>query len=201
MMAFHLTTLPAELSWRHNPVAWNVDAEEQLTMKAGAATDWFNDPAGSPRKDDAPSALFVSTDQRFTLSARVSVAFASTFDAGALLARVSDDVWAKLCFEYSPQHQPMVVSVVTRGVSDDCNSAPIAGDSVFLRITRREAILAFHYSLDCLVWQLVRYFSLGDARQMALGFSAQSPTGSGCVAAFAQILYNPSAVSDLHNGE
>ena len=201
MTAFHLTTLPAELSWRHNPVAWNVDAEEQLTMKAGAATDWFNDPAGSPRKDDAPSALFVSTDQRFTLSARVSVAFASTFDAGALLARVSDDVWAKLCFEYSPQHQPMVVSVVTRGVSDDCNSAPIAGDSVFLRITRREAILAFHYSLDGLVWQLVRYFSLGDAREMTLGFSAQSPTGSGCVAAFARIQYSASAVSDLRNGE
>ena len=201
MMAFHLTTLPAELSWRHNPVAWNVDAEEQLTMKAGAATDWFNDPAGASRKDDAPSALFVSTDQRFTLSARVSVTFASTFDAGALLACVSDDVWAKLCFEYSPQRQPMVVSVVTRGVSDDCNSAPLTGDSVFLRITRRETTLAFHYSLDGLLWQLVRYFSLGDAPQMALGFSAQSPTGSGCVAAFAQIRYSPSAVSDLRNGE
>lgn len=201
MTDFHLVAIPAELSWRHNPVAWNVDAEEQLTIQVGAATDWFSDPAGAPRKDDAPSALFVSTDQRFTLSARVSVTFASTFDAGALLARVSADVWAKLCFEYSPQRQPMVVSVVTRDVSDDCNSAPLAGDSVFLRITRREAILAFHYSLDGLVWQLVRYFSLGDALQMALGFSAQSPTGSGCVATFARIQYSPSAVSDLRNGE
>jgi uncharacterized protein len=197
---FHLTTIPAELSWRRSPVMWNVDADEQLTIQAGATTDWFSDPAGAQRKDDAPSALFASADQEFTLSARVRVAFASTFDAGALLAHVRDDVWAKLCYEYSPQGQPMIVSVVTRDVSDDCNSSTLAEDSVFLRITRRQAILAFHYSLDGHVWQLVRYFTLGDAPRMSLGFSAQSPTGSGCVAVFSQIRYSSTAVSDLRSG-
>jgi uncharacterized protein len=198
---FHLTTVPAELFWRHSPVKWDVDADDQLTIQVGARTDWFSDPAGSQRKDDAPSALFTSADQEFTLSASVRVAFASTFDAGALLAHLSDDVWAKLCFEYSPQRQPMIVSVVTRDVSDDCNSSPLAEDSVFLRITRRNAILAFHYSLDGLAWQLVRYFTLGDAPLMSLGFSAQSPTGSGCVAVFSHIHYSPTAVSDLRSGE
>jgi uncharacterized protein len=197
---FHLTTIPAELSWRRSPVMWNVDADEQLTIQAGATTDWFSDPAGAQRKDDAPSALFASADQEFTLSARVRVAFASTFDAGALLAHVRDDVWAKLCYEYSPQGQPMIVSVVTRDVSDDCNSSTLAEDSVFLRITRRQAILAFHYSLDGHVWQLVRYFTLGDAPRMSLGFSAQSPTGSGCVAVFSQIRSSSTAVSDLRSG-
>ena len=86
MTTFHLTTVPAELSWRHSPAMWNVDADDQLTIQAGATTDWFSDPAGAPPKDDAPGALFLSTDQEFTLSARVRVAFASTFDAGALLA-------------------------------------------------------------------------------------------------------------------
>ncbi|HEX3270578.1 MAG TPA: DUF1349 domain-containing protein [Ktedonobacterales bacterium] len=200
MTTFHLTTIPAELSWRRSPVMWNVDADEQLTIQAGATTDWFSDPAGAQRKDDAPSALFASADQEFTLSARVRVAFASTFDAGALLAHVRDDVWAKLCYEYSPQGQPMIVSVVTRDVSDDCNSSTLAEDSVFLRITRRQAILAFHYSLDGHVWQLVRYFTLGDAPRMSLGFSAQSPTGSGCVAVFSQIRYSSTAVSDLRSG-
>jgi regulation of enolase protein 1 (concanavalin A-like superfamily) len=200
MTDFHLAAIPAGLSWRHNPVAWNVGAEERLTIQAGAATDWFSDPAGATPKDDAPGALFTSRDQRFTLSARVQAAFAATFDAGALLARVSDEVWAKLCFEYSPQRQPMVVSVVTRSVSDDCNSTPLMGDSVFLRISRREAILAFHYSLDGVVWELVRYFTLGDPAQMELGFSAQSPTGSGCAAVFSEIRYSASAVSDLRSG-
>src|SRR5258708_23077375 len=182
MPPLHLAALPAALSWVHRPVAWTVESGDQLTIQAGAATDWFSDPTGSPQKDDAPCALFASSDTAFTLSAHVRVAFAATFDAGTLQVRVTDDVWAKLCFEYSPHHQPMIVSVVTRGVSDDCNSAPLEEDRVFLRITRRDAIFAFHYSLDGRRWQLVRYFALGDAPHLYLGLSAQSPTGNGATA-------------------
>jgi regulation of enolase protein 1 (concanavalin A-like superfamily) len=201
MNDLHLTAIPAELAWLRDPVAWSVDAGDRLTIQAGPVTDWFSDPAGAQPKDDAPMALFPSADQEFTLSARVQVAFAATYDAGALLVRAHDDLWAKLCFEYSPQGQPMAVSVVTRGVSDDCNSAQIEGGSVFLRITRRAAIFAFHYSLDGRLWQLVRYFTLGDAPHLSAGFSAQSPTGSGCAATFSQIRYSPTAVTDFRNGD
>lgn len=201
MTTFHLDALPAELSWSHDPVAWTVESGDRLTIQAGAATDWFFDPDGSQRKDNAPSAFFVSPDNKFTLSAHVRVAFASTFDAGSLQVRVNDDIWAKLCFEYSPQQQPMIVSVVTRGVSDDCNSTQIDEDNVFLRITRRGAIFAFHYSLDGQLWQLVRHFTLGDAPALQVGLSAQSPTGSGCMATFSQIRYSATAVADLRSGD
>jgi uncharacterized protein len=201
MADFYLPAIPAPLTWLRDPASWSIDPDDQLTIQAGPATDWFSDPAGAQRKDDAPGALFTSTDQDFMMSARVQVAFAATFDAGALVIRAHDDLWAKLCFEYSPQRQPMVVSVVTRGVSDDCNSALIEGDSVSLRITRREAIFAFHYSLDGRLWQLVRYFTLGDLTDLRLGFSAQSPTGSACAAVFSEIRYAPTAVSDLRSGE
>jgi regulation of enolase protein 1 (concanavalin A-like superfamily) len=189
------------LAWLRDPVAWSVGAGDQLTIQAGPVTDWFSDPSGAQPKDDAPMALFPSADQEFTLSARVQVAFAATYDAGALVVRARDDLWAKLCFEYSPQGQPMVVSVVTRGVSDDCNSAQLDGDSVFLRITRGGPIFAFHYSLDGHLWQLVRYFTLEDAPHLSAGFSAQSPTGSGCTAVFSQIRHTPTAVSDLRSGD
>jgi regulation of enolase protein 1 (concanavalin A-like superfamily) len=201
MTDWRLAAIPTALSWLRDPVAWNLDADERLIIQAGPTTDLFADPSGAQRKDDAPIALFDTTDQEFTLSARVQVAFAATFDAGALLVRTRDDLWAKLCFEYSPQGQPMVVSVVTRGVSDDCNSAQLDGDSVYLRITRRAPIFAFHYSLDGRLWQLVRYFTLGDTSQLSAGFCAQSPTGGGCAATFSQIRYTPTAVSDLRSGE
>ena len=68
-------------------------------------------------------------------------------------------------------------------------------------ITRRDAIFAFHYSLDGRRWQLVRYFTLGDAPQLQAGFSAQSPTGAGCKVAFSQIHYAPTAVADLRSGD
>jgi hypothetical protein len=51
-----------------------------------------------------------------------SVEFASVYDAGVLLVHASERQWAKLCFEYSPQQRPTLVTVVTRGTSDDCNS-------------------------------------------------------------------------------
>ena len=44
--------------------------------------------------------------------------------------------WAKLSFELSPDKQPTMVTVVTRGLSDDCNSISISGNTVYLQIAK-----------------------------------------------------------------
>ena len=41
----------------------------------------------------------------------------------------------KLCFEHSPDRQPMIVSVVTRGVSDDANAFAVDGQTAWLRVS------------------------------------------------------------------
>jgi uncharacterized protein len=115
-----------------------------------------------------------------------------------MLAR--DDAWAKLCFEYSPHGEPMVVSVVTRGVSDDCNAAVVPGDTVFLRIAHTPGSTAFHFSRDGQYWNLVRYFTLGAVPGLRLGFSSQSPTGSGCRAVFSDIRYAQGTIADIRGG-
>ena len=61
----------------------------------------------------------------FLFQARVEVQVGESFDAGVLVVWLDETTWAKLCFEYSPQREPMVVSVVTRGTSDDCNSVVV----------------------------------------------------------------------------
>ena len=63
----------------------------------------------------------------FQLSARVRVRFAGTFDAGVLFLRHDRETWAKLCFEFSPRGQGMIVSVVNNRVSDDANAFPNRG--------------------------------------------------------------------------
>ena len=199
--AFTVPFLPASLTWKNQPLDSASDVERQISIRAGADTDWFSDPAGTPAKHTAPVALFLPPDPTFRLQARVTVEFAATYDAGVLFAYIQDDLWAKLCFENSPQHQPMIVSVVTRGVSDDCNSTRIEAQSVYLRIYRQGAIFAFHYSQDAHYWHLVRYFSLGNPGPLRVGFSAQSPTGQGCKVIFSEIQYMPGALSDLRNGE
>ncbi len=172
-----------------------------MSITAGPQTDWFVDPAGTYCKDNAPCALFTPPDPEFLLSARVSVGFGATYDAGVLQIRVQDDLWAKLCLEYSPQKRPMVVSVVTRGVSDDCNSVEIDRPEIFLRVARTPRTLAFHYSLDGLYWNFVRYFTLGPMDGLRAGFAAQSPAGVKCTAVFTEINYRPDTLKDNRNGE
>lgn len=174
---------------------------ESLAITAGASTDWFSDPQGSARRANAPSLTFAATGN-LLLSARVSVEFASEFDAGALVVWQDASHWAKLCFEYSPQHEPMVVSVVTRGLSDDCNSVVIAGTSVWLRIARIADAFAFHYSVDGCWWHFVRMFALpAPASAAQIGFLAQSPAGDGCTADFSEIRLVAGTLANLRSGE
>ncbi len=194
-----LATIPGPLSWINDPVSWQLAADGSLAIEAGSETDWFADPGLTTVKDNAPAALFATADENFVLSARVTVPFAATFDAGVLQLRASDTHWGKLCFEYSPQGRPMIVSVVTRGRSDDCNSAVIAGDQIFLRMARLGQTFAFHYSEDGRTWPLVRYFSLGPVEALQAGFSSQSPTGRGCRAVFSEVAYAPRRLGDIRS--
>jgi regulation of enolase protein 1 (concanavalin A-like superfamily) len=146
-------------------------------------------------------ALLMPASAPCILRARVTVEAQATFDAGVLAAYQSDEVWAKLCFERSPQGQLMIVSVVTRGSSDDANSVPIERNSIYLRLAKLENTYAFHYSHDGSTWNLVRHFSLGGQHEAHIGFLSQSPTGEGCTAHFSEIAYAPTLLSDLRSGE
>jgi regulation of enolase protein 1 (concanavalin A-like superfamily) len=148
---------------------------------------------------NAPALLFPTT-RDFLLEADVHVQFRGTFDAGVLLLRQDEDHWAKLCFEFSPQGKPMVVSVVTREFSDDCNSVSIDGDRVHLRVGRRGAGCVFHYSEDGKYWHMVRAFRLSD-KPMKAGFLVQSPRGEGSRAEFSGIRYREGTLADFRSGE
>lgn len=171
-----------------------------LTIAAGGGTDHFVDPATSRVILNAPRVLGDPGSQ-FQLSACLDVEFAATFDAGVLMLWADDDVWAKLCFEYSPDGQPMVVSVVTRGVSDDANSMVVEGNRVWLRVSGSPSSYAFHASTDGTGWSLVRHFALPPTRRpVRAGFSSQSPTGAGCVTEFSQVRFLSRPLADLRDG-
>jgi regulation of enolase protein 1 (concanavalin A-like superfamily) len=194
-----LAALPLPLRWETPPASWNIVDQAALTITAGARTDLFVDPQGTAETLNAPRLLADVTGD-FLLSARVTVGFAATYDAGVLLLYVGEREWGKLCFEYSPQRQPMVVSVITHGLSDDCNSFVVEGDQVWLRIARLGRAFAFHASTDGTFWHFVRHFALDAAETIAAGFAAQSPTGEACTATFDAIRYAPERLPDLRNG-
>jgi uncharacterized protein len=196
-----LPGVPFPLDHSGNPQLEAELAGTSLKLAGAAGTGLFIDPAadGTPPQD-AGRVTGLPADRDFTLSARVTVDFGSVFDAGVLLLHVTEHRWAKLCYELSPQRHPTVVTVVTRGTSDDSNSFATQGEPLWLRITRKGRAWAFHASQDGAWWNLLRYFTLGEASGARVGFMAQSPRGWGCTAVFDQIAYRTGSPSDLRDG-
>jgi hypothetical protein len=195
----HIDAMPMPMRWLAPAATWSAGGST-LELAARPRTDWFVDPAGVRARMLDGAALVGDVTGDFVLGARVGVRFASTFDAGVLMLYVSDTMWAKLCFELSPQQEPMVVSVVTRGASDDANGFVVAGYEVWLRIARMGPAIAFHASTDGSEWSLVRHFTFGTDEAVAVGFEAQSPTGDGCEVSFNDIRFEPRTLRELRDG-
>nr|WP_203600285.1 DUF1349 domain-containing protein [Streptomyces sp. SID10853] len=190
-----------------------------LSVRAGARQDLFVPPAGDSLTpaSDAPRLLGTPPPGDFQLIARVTVGFVGAGDAGALYLETggqqgpqregpqlewAEREWAKLCFELSPD-TPTVCSVVTRGYSDDVNSAVVEGGSVWLRISRTGKAFAFHTSADGERWTFVRVFALGDEAAAAgarIGFLAQCPTADGCAVSFDSVAFRGYAPEGLRDG-
>ncbi len=204
--AWNVPGLPFTLS-PSSGAAWGVDeATATVTATAAPHSDIFIDPGADSQLNaetmlNAATLLGVPPDGDFQFSARVTVDLKSTFDAGVLFLWIDDRHWAKLCFEYSPDREPMIVSVVARGVADDANGFIVDGRTVWLRVSRIDRAFAYHASLDGKVWRMIRFFALGDTSASAsIGFLAQSPTGDGCVVTFDEIHFTRERLSGLRDG-
>lgn len=199
-MTLSLPDLP-DLHWTGVEGDAHVDARGALTLTSRGGVDGTNDATGGPAQHAATALAFAAPEGDFTLSARVRVTGErSTFDAGALALWSGPQRWAKVCNEYSPQGDSMVVSVVTNDFSDDANGAVFATDAVFLRMARVGAAFAFHYSLDGESWPFLRVFRLdADPSTLSVGFLAQAPMGPGATAVFDELRFDRSSLRDLRD--
>jgi regulation of enolase protein 1 (concanavalin A-like superfamily) len=198
--------LPFPVTASH-PRVWRRDeAADAVVAVAPAHTDFYINPGGADSADaetmlNATTLLGPPPAGDFQFSARVSVDFQAQYDAGVLLLWADEKHWAKFCFEFSPASAPMVVSVVTRDVSDDANAFTVDDRTIWLRISRIDLAYACHASTDGLNWQLVRVFRLGDdTTGHRIGFEAQSPTGDGCTVTFDHITFTTRRLEELRDG-
>jgi regulation of enolase protein 1 (concanavalin A-like superfamily) len=199
MDTLNIPNLPHPLHWQNQPESWDLSPEGQLTIEASAKTDWFIDPQGAVNVSNAPALLFPAPGHCM-LSAQVIVNHVATYDAGVLMVYESPRAWAKFCLELSPQGLPMIVSVVTKGVSDDCNAFVVKGP-VSMRVSKLERAYAFHVSEAGNTWDLIRYFNLENHQDAQIGFEAQSPTGEGCTTSFRNIRFASRLLTDIRSGE
>lgn len=185
--------------WLGHPERQQIDATS-VRITAPGGRDRFVDPLTGASTLDAPALVIPEPAGDYLLSARVEVDFAARFDAGVLLLWRGPESFAKLCFEFGPARDPMVVSVVTRGRSDDANGRPVSARAHWLRVARIGDAYAFHGSDDGRHWELARWFTLTSGDTSAIGLGAQAPTGGACDARFTDIELEARTLSDLRDG-
>lgn len=169
-------------------------------LTAPARSDWFVDPADGRVTATAPLLLTPVTGD-FQLAARVGADLRSTFDAAALFVHGGETVWAKLALERAPDGTDMVVTVVTRGVSDDANGPTVpTSTGRWLRISRIGAVYALHHSADGTRWSLARWFTLGPVDEHRVGLSVQSPLGDGLTARVDGLRLTATTLAELRDG-
>jgi regulation of enolase protein 1 (concanavalin A-like superfamily) len=160
-----IESIPFLLTASHSN-SWSFEGPDNfLTAQALAKTDLYCNPKNGLEIPGTLSALTLTGLPRledFQISAQIHVQFNADYDAGALVIWANDKTWAKLCFEYSPDQEAMVVSVVTLGTSDDANSFTLPTNEVYLRISRMGHVYAFHASSGGELWKMIRVFTLGE---------------------------------------
>jgi len=184
-----LPGFPNSSQWLNHPAGWSAK-DGVLTIQSSGKTDWYVAPTDGQQAASSPLLLFPAAKD-FWFSAKVTVDFKSLFDAGAVVVYADEKNWLKFAFESPNGKTGSIVSVVTRGLSDDNTGTAIEGSSVYLKVSKTGQAIFLYFSMDGKKWNLTRAFNLGPEQQLQFGFSAQSPTGTGSTVAFSEIHYKP----------
>ncbi|MFI5153991.1 MAG: DUF1349 domain-containing protein [Chitinophagales bacterium] len=191
--------IPHKLFWQNAPLNFS-NKNNLLSITAGPKTDMFRDPNLAYNTDNTPKLLFVA-DDNFILSAGIEHSFSSKWDGGAIVLIQDSLNWIKFCFEKDYTGARRVVSVVTRNISDDCNSVEMQKNKVYYKIAKADNVITLYYSADNKSWYLVRHLQFDTTKPLKAGFLAQSPTGDKCEVKFSEIGYQAIKIKDPYVGE
>lgn len=194
-----ISSIPKKLTWLNSPLSYQV-GDQHIKIIAGPKTDMFRDPNVTYNTDNAPKLLF-EPDSNFVLTAKISHPFAQKWDGGALVLFNDDLNWIKFCFEKDYTGAKRVVTVVTKDVSDDCNSLAIAGNSVYFKMAKAGNVITMYCSTDGKKWLLIRHVQFNRSNSLKVGFLAQSPTGKKCEVSFSAIKYEARKIKDPYLGK
>ena len=130
------------------------------------------------------------------LTSRQMMASCSKWDGGAIIIRQDSLNWIKFCFEKDYTGAKRVVSVVTKNISDDCNSVEIMEKKVYYKIAKADNVITLYFSTEGKKCFLVRHLQFDTVPGFEVGFLAQSPTSKFCAVKFSNISYQLKKIKD-----
>jgi len=194
-----MEAIPKALRWDNHPKSFRIE-KSGIVIIAGEKTDMFRDPNVTYNTDNAPKLMF-DADSNFVFTASIEHGFTNKWDGGAIILKQDSLNWVKFCFEKDYTGARRVVSVVTKGISDDCNSVEISSDKVFYKIAKAGNVITLYYSLTGVTWFLVRHFTFDFNKGVQLGFLAQSPLGKECKVQFRNVHYSTKKINNPYSGD
>ena len=183
--------------YRHGTLAIEAPAESDFFCNNGVTSE----TGASPQNLLNAPFYYTEVSGDFVMRIQVSHEFKDTYDAAAIMVMQDVNVWAKACLEKTDFNTHAVVSVVTNHTSDDANGCNIEGDTVWLQVARVGNAFSFHYSLDGITFDMMRFFSLPVDKTIKVGLVAQAPIGGGGARIFKNFSLVNKTVKNIRFGE
>lgn len=186
-------------AWINEPRQYEF-SEGQLAITAERGTDFFINPEDETSVATAPY-LYREVKGDFIAIAQVKPNFREVWNACSLLLHIDEHNWIKLAYENSDATGPGIVSVVTRGVSDDANGVFLENQTtLWLKLIRKGSIYAMHWSNDGINYKLARLAAMPNKEIVKVGMEAQCPSKGPAVHVFLHFSVQNKTVEDLRKG-
>ena len=168
--------LVSNSEWLNNPDSY-VISDSSLSVIVSEGTDFFNNPEDGSAVGTAPL-LYRELGEDFVAYALVEPDFTSQWNAVSMMVYLDSLNWIKFAFESSDATGPSIVSVVTKGTSDDANGVVLNEiDRVWLAIIRKDNIYSMHWAINGEEYNLARLTKMPDYGPVKIGIEFQSPVG------------------------
>jgi uncharacterized protein len=197
--AIRIPGIPKPCHWINPPPAFEID-RQGIEITASPKTDMYIAADGSYATDNANRVVF-DADPDFIFSAKISHPFANRWDGGGFVLEGDAENWIKFCFERDYTGAKRVVSVVTRGTSDDSNSIAFDASHAYFQMAKMGDVVFLYASDTGKPWYLVRVMRFKFDGKLQIGLLAQTPEGESNRVGFTNIKYKPTAMKDYWKGE
>jgi regulation of enolase protein 1 (concanavalin A-like superfamily) len=185
--------------WLNPPTTYQLkDGVLQITAPEGS--DYFNNPEDQSRTGTAPF-LYQQVKGDFVAVAHLQPDFSDQWNAMALMVYIDSTNWIKFAFENSDATGTGIVSVVTRGVSDDANGVILNTDKrIWLKLIRKGDLYSMLWSRDGDTYRMARISAMKQMDSVRFGIEAQCPVGKSAVHVCDYFSIVLKTVEDLRKG-
>lgn len=187
----------SQCHWHNAPPAHTIH-ENTLTVVTGADTDFWRITSYDFIHDNGHFlAMPVSGD--FTAQLRIRAAFSEMYDQAGLMVRLDERRWIKAGIECS-DNELMMSTVLTNEQSDWAVAvAPEYTDGFWLRVTVSRGAIRVQYSIDGIVWPMLRLAPFPVAERYLVGPMCCTPKRAGLEVNFSDFSLGPPLDKGLHD--